>query len=72
MGVEDAMKVPALIMAGGRGTRMGLALEKPLLQLLGKPLIDWVAEAVANAENVSEFLCCYKCKYAPNREALPK
>ena len=55
MGVEDAMKVPALIMAGGRGTRMGLALEKPLLQLLGKPLIDWVAEAVANAENVSEF-----------------
>lgn len=55
MGVEDAMKVPALIMAGGRGTRMGLALEKPLLQLLGKPLIDWVADAVANAENVSEF-----------------
>jgi adenosylcobinamide-phosphate guanylyltransferase len=42
-------------MAGGRGTRMGLALEKPLLQFLGKPLIDWVAEAVANAENVSEF-----------------
>jgi adenosylcobinamide-phosphate guanylyltransferase len=49
------MKVPALIMAGGRGTRMGLALEKPLLQLLGKSLIDWVAEAVASAENVSEF-----------------
>jgi adenosylcobinamide-phosphate guanylyltransferase len=49
------MKVPALIMAGGRGTRMGLALEKPLLQLLGKSLIDWVAEAVANAENVSVF-----------------
>lgn len=49
------MNVPALIMAGGKGTRMGLAKEKPLLPLLGKPLIDWVAEAVANAKLVSEF-----------------
>jgi len=49
------MKVPALIMAGGKGTRMGLPVEKPLLPFLGKPLIDWVAEAVACAEKVSEF-----------------
>ena len=49
------MKVPALIMAGGKGTRMGLPVEKPLLPFLGKPLIDWVGEAVASAVNVSEF-----------------
>ncbi len=49
------MKVPALIMAGGKGTRMGLPTEKPLLPLLGKPLIDWVAKAVESAKNVSEF-----------------
>ncbi len=49
------MKVPALIMAGGRGKRMGLPVEKPLLAFLGKPLIDWVADAVANAEQISEF-----------------
>lgn len=49
------MKVPALIMAGGKGKRMGLPVEKPLLPFLGKPLIDWVAEAVAGAEKVSEF-----------------
>ncbi len=49
------MKVPALIMAGGKGKRMGLPMEKPLLPLLGKPLVDWVAEAVASAEKVSEF-----------------
>ena len=49
------MKVPALIMAGGRGTRMGLPTEKPLLPFLGKPLVDWVAEAVAGAQRVSEF-----------------
>jgi adenosylcobinamide-phosphate guanylyltransferase len=49
------MKVPALIMAGGLGKRMGLPVEKPLLPFLGKPLVDWVAEAVACAQNVSEF-----------------
>ena len=49
------MKVPALIMAGGKGTRMGLPVEKPLLMFLGKPLVDWVAQAVADAGKVSEF-----------------
>ena len=49
------MRVPALIMAGGKGKRMGLSTEKPLLPLLGKPLIDWVAEAVASARKVSDF-----------------
>jgi adenosylcobinamide-phosphate guanylyltransferase len=42
-------------MAGGKGTRMGLPVEKPLLPLLGKPLIDWVAKAVSSAQNISEF-----------------
>ena len=49
------MKVPALIMAGGKGKRMGLPMEKPLLPFLGKPLVDWVVDAVATAEKVSEF-----------------
>lgn len=49
------MKAPALIMAGGKGKRMGLPVEKPLLPFLGKPLIDWVMEAVVSAGKVSEF-----------------
>ena len=49
------MKVPALIMAGGKGQRIGLPVEKPLLPFLGKPLVDWVAEAVDSAQEVSEF-----------------
>jgi adenosylcobinamide-phosphate guanylyltransferase len=49
------MKVPALIMAGGKGKRMGLPVEKPLLPFLGKPLIDWVVEAVESADKISEF-----------------
>ena len=49
------MRVPALIMAGGKGKRMGLPIEKPLLPFMGKPLLDWVVEAVQSAEKVSEF-----------------
>ncbi|TRO50312.1 hypothetical protein E2P71_10790 [Candidatus Bathyarchaeota archaeon] len=49
------MKIPALIMAGGKGKRIGLSVEKPLLLFLGKPLLYWVAEAVASAEKISEF-----------------
>jgi adenosylcobinamide-phosphate guanylyltransferase len=49
------MKVPALIMAGGKGKRLVLPVEKPLLPFLGKPLVDWVAKAVASAVKVSEF-----------------
>jgi len=49
------MKVPALVMAGGKGSRMGVPTEKPLLPFLGKPLIDWVAEAISKATKISEF-----------------
>ena len=49
------MKVPALIMAGGKGSRMGLPTEKPLLPFLGQPLIDWVVKAIRDAKRVSEF-----------------
>jgi adenosylcobinamide-phosphate guanylyltransferase len=49
------MKVPALIMAGGKGKRIAVPVEKPLLAFLGKPLVDWVAQAVASAKKVSEF-----------------
>lgn len=42
-------------MAGGKGKRMEIAVEKPLLPFLGKPLIDWVVDAVKSAKQVSEF-----------------
>jgi adenosylcobinamide-phosphate guanylyltransferase len=49
------MKIPALIMAGGKGKRMGLAIEKPLLPFLSKPLIEWAVDAVKSAKKVSEL-----------------
>ena len=62
------MKVPALIMAGGKGERIGQHIEKPLLPFLGKPLIDWVVEAVASANKVSEFYIVTS-KNTPQTEA---
>ena len=61
------MKIPALIMAGGKGSRMGLATEKPMLQFLGKPLLDWVAESILNAKKVSEF-CVITSSNTPQTE----
>lgn len=48
------MKVPALIMAGGKGKRFHLKVEKPLAPFLGKPLINWVMEAVKSASKISD------------------
>jgi adenosylcobinamide-phosphate guanylyltransferase len=49
------MRVPALIMAGGKSKRIGLPIEKPLLPFLERPLIEWVVEAVKSAKKVSDF-----------------
>lgn len=49
------MKVPALIMAGGKGKRINSKIEKPLIEFLGKPLIERVIKAARSAENISEI-----------------
>jgi len=47
------MAVTALVMAGGKGARMALSEEKPLLQVGGKPVIEHVLVALKNAKKVS-------------------
>ena len=42
-------------MAGGKGSRMGLTIEKPMLPFLGKPLIDYVVAAINQAKHVTTF-----------------
>jgi adenosylcobinamide-phosphate guanylyltransferase len=46
------MGVTALVMAGGKGARMALSEEKPLLKVGGKPVIEHVLAALENAEKV--------------------
>lgn len=46
------MGVTALVMAGGKGSRMALAEEKPLLMVGGKPVIEHVLKALESAKKV--------------------
>lgn len=46
------MGITALVMAGGKGTRMKIAKEKPLIEVCGKPVIEYVIEALYNAKKI--------------------
>jgi len=50
------MGVTALVMAGGKGTRMKLSEEKTLLQIGGKAIIEHVIMALKNAKKVSAIV----------------
>jgi adenosylcobinamide-phosphate guanylyltransferase len=47
------MGITALVMAGGKGSRLALSKEKPLLQIGGKPVIEHVLVALKNAKKVA-------------------
>jgi len=48
--------VTALIMAGGKGTRMQCTTEKPLFELGGIPMIQYVIEALSASKGVSDII----------------
>lgn len=48
--------VTAVIMAGGKGTRMGFKGEKPLISIHGKPMIQHVYEAVQSSREVDDLV----------------
>lgn len=48
--------VTALVMAGGKGTRMKLAVEKPLIRVCGKSSIEYVLAALKNAKKIDEII----------------
>jgi adenosylcobinamide-phosphate guanylyltransferase len=50
------MGVTALVMAGGKGTRMVLSEEKPLLKVGGKAVIEHVLAALENAKKVDSIV----------------
>lgn len=49
------MKLNALVMTGGKGTRLEAETEKPLLELEGRFLIDYVLETVSGCRYVDRF-----------------
>jgi len=56
------MGITALVMAGGKGTRMQVAQEKPLISVCGKPAIEYVIAALKSAKKIdSIFVATTSC-----------
>lgn len=50
------MGITALIMAGGKGSRLKTSEEKPLIKLNGKPIITYVLNALKQAKNIDNVI----------------
>lgn len=50
------MGITALIMAGGKGSRLKTSEEKPLIKLDGKPIITYVLNALKQAKNIDNVI----------------
>lgn len=46
----------ALIMAGGKGTRLQMDCEKPMVKINGKPMINYVIDALLESKYVDKIL----------------
>jgi len=65
------MGVTALVMAGGKGTRMKTEEEKPLLKVGGKPMIQHVLHALKNAKKIDEIIVAVS-HYTPKTATFAK
>ncbi len=48
--------VTALVMAGGKGSRMDFNGEKPLIKINNKPMIQYVLDALQNSKKIHEII----------------
>jgi adenosylcobinamide-phosphate guanylyltransferase len=65
--------VIALVMAGGKGTRMELDCEKPLVQINGKFLIDQVMDNLQGSEKINRiFVATSRCTPLTHIHCLKK
>lgn len=63
--------VTALVMAGGKGTRMKLSEEKPLIHVCGKPVIEYVLAALKHAKKIDKIIVATSAT-TPKTKALMK
>ena len=63
--------INALIMAGGKGTRMKSKKEKPLILINGKPMIESVIQALNDTEKIDNIIVA-TTKYTPKTEEYVK
>ncbi|MBS7643253.1 NTP transferase domain-containing protein [Candidatus Bathyarchaeota archaeon] len=65
------MGITALVMAGGKGTRMKLKTEKPLVNLGNKPIIGYVLQAVKDAKKIDRIIVAVS-KHTPRTKSMVK
>ena len=53
---DDQVKICSIIMAGGKGSRMGLNVEKPLIKIKGKFMILYVIDALRESQSISRII----------------
>lgn len=63
------MGVVALVMAGGRATRMGNVCEKPLLRICGRTMVERVIEALRSSKDIDEIIAAVS-KFTPKTAEL--
>jgi GTP:adenosylcobinamide-phosphate guanylyltransferase len=56
----------ALVMCGGKGSRMALPIEKSLLKLRDKTLIEYVLDALIDYREFRKYSCSAKCQHTGN------
>jgi adenosylcobinamide-phosphate guanylyltransferase len=66
------MAVTALVMAGGKGSRMALSKEKPLIPVGGKPVIEYVLNALKNAKKVDTVVVAVSDYTPETAKLIPK
>ena len=66
------MGVTALVMAGGKGTRMKLREEKPMVKVGGKPMIQHVLDALRKVGEVDEIVVAVSKHTPRTAEAMER
>ena len=56
------MHVTAVVMAGGKGSRLTVSEEKPLLSVDGKPVVACVLDALLGAKRVDSVVVAVSCR----------
>jgi adenosylcobinamide-phosphate guanylyltransferase len=54
--------VTAVVMAGGKGSRLAVSEEKPLLSVDGKPVVTCVLDALLGAKRVDSVVVAVSCR----------
>lgn len=64
------MGVTALVMAGGKGSRLKIAQEKPLINVCGKPVIEYVLSALRETKKVDSIVVAVSNNTPKTAEAI--